>query len=249
MPEVNINNGLIIDCEVQKCIPSQFFTYNPDDSDSPTKQYLNYQLNYLENNKHKWTSDYLKTQIEKYRDDLMYEFCTGFEDYENMGISCVSVWDLNTNTPFTFFDCPEDLDDLQELIKERDFIVGYNNIKFDNNLLRANGIELKPSFDLLRAIWKAAKLDPDNFNINTHKGYGLDSVSAINSGLRKLGQGTQAPKLYQDGKLGQLVRYGMRDVMMTRSVFLRAIKNDLVSPVTGKILEIKFELELQGMKV
>lgn len=246
---MDVNNVLILDCEVKKCIPPPWWKPDPLSEQSIAEQYFEAQIQYIENTKGAWSASFLNQKIDKLHDEVFispgvfYEYCAGFDDFENMGMAICTVWDMKTNSPLVFFDSEEDLDDLQDLIKDRETIVGYNNVKFDNKLIKAQGIEMKPSFDLLRALWRQAGLDPNNFNKDTHKGYGLDALSAMNSGHKKTGRGADAPRLWQKGKLGEVIRYGMNDVMLLRSVFMRAMNGTLLHPITGENVQLKVELE------
>ena len=239
-------NGLMIDVEVKKCIPKNNFS----DLEEPVGDYIYKQkLDYIYDKGYEE-----ETLIEKITElqlemlnphtGKVYEHCASWTDYKNMGVSVVGVWDFVNNLPVVYvdLDIPSERYALQTMINQAKFIVGFNNIRFDNNLLEANGIQInnKPNFDILRAIWKSLKLNPDNFT-DQHKGFGLDSLGAM-VGLRKNGLGAMAPKLWQQGKIGEACRYCLQDIMLQRSIFLRGLEGKLIHPVTGNALP-KLSLE------
>jgi hypothetical protein len=59
--------------------------------------------------------------------------------------------------------------------------------------------------------------------------------------MRKSGTGELAPVLWQQGRHMDVVDYCLRDVMLTRRLFLRAMQNDgaIKHPRTGEIVKIR----------
>lgn len=245
-------NALIFDVEIKNCVPPPFFKPDLLSEISIGQQFYNYQTNFFAEKKGVWSEKYYNEKYTQWINGAInpltnapYQYCAGWEDYENMGVGVVGVWDLVENEFLTFFDDPrlgQDLDELQELIYARDFLIGYNNKKFDNSILKTYGLELKPSFDLLRSLWRSSNLNPDEFTSN-HKGYGLDQLSAVNTGDRKNKGGEEAPKLFQRGEIGKLIRYNTRDVMLLRKMFLRALDGALVHPISGEKVRLEVKLE------
>lgn len=172
--------------------------------------------------------------------ELGVEYCEGWEDYAGMGIACVGVWDCLENVPLIF--CEDNLSDFQRLVNQRQLCVGFNSIKFDNHVLDAHGIEIPrhQSYDLLRELWISDGLNPDQFNFKTHGGYSLEKCCNVNFGTGKSGDGALAPLNWQQGKIGNVVSYCLRDVMLTRRLFLRAAtQGGIKHPKTGEIVNLK----------
>ncbi len=165
------------------------------------------------------------------------EYCEGWKDFEGMGISVIGVYDYIDNRYRVFMQ--DNFNELQELIEQRDVMVGFNQLGFDNNLLEANGIRIshKMHYDLLAEIWKADGLEPE-FRYPTHMGYGLDAVCETNFGIKKTGDGAKAPILWQQGQIAQVTDYCLNDVRMTKKLldhilFYKKIK----SPKEEKVIE------------
>jgi len=142
------------------------------------------------------------------------DYCAGWQDFENMGIAVVGVYDYWTGSPRVF--CSDNLPDFYTLCQTRKQLVGFNNIRFDNALLEANGYPLKKTqcYDILQAVWQAAGLGPE-FDKTTHLGFGLEACSRANFNTGKTGYGGHAPILWQQGKIGQVIDYCLNDVMRT----------------------------------
>jgi hypothetical protein len=153
------------------------------------------------------------------------DYCAGWEDHANMGVSVIGCWDIQEQRMRVF--CADNF-------------VGFNSIPFDNAVLRTIGIDLpEPKcYDLLREIWAAEGLGP-KFVYPTHAGYGLDAVCKANGFGGKTGYGGTAPVLWQQGKIGAVIDYCLQDINLTRTVFKEAISNGIKSPVTGKTIVLR----------
>ena len=149
------------------------------------------------------------------------EYCKGWRDFENMGISCLCAHDLAADRLHVFMD--DTLARFGELLSQTGIVVTFNGIGFDNRLLEANGIIVpgEKNYDILAEAWKADGLDPTQFDFNTHGGYGLDALAEANGIGKKTGHGATAPVWYQHGKLGQLISYCLADVALTVELFRR----------------------------
>lgn len=154
------------------------------------------------------------------------EYCGGWRDFENMGISCLCAHDLATDLHHVFMD--DNLGQFGELLSQTDIVVTFNGIGFDNRLLEANGIIIpgEKNYDILAEAWKADGLDPTQFKFDTHGGYGLDAIAEANGIGKKTGHGSKAPVWYQHGKLGQLISYCLADVALTVELFRRIERGD-----------------------
>lgn len=169
------------------------------------------------------------------------EYCAGWHDHENMGISCICAYESWTGRYRVFMD--DNKVELVNAVNNADVIVGFNNIAFDNNVIKkcwpfVSDIDLK-SYDLLVEIWKASGLG-DKFEYPSHSGYGLDACCSVNFGINKTGNGAIAPIDYQKGEFGSLIDYCLNDVMMTKRL-MELILNagEIISPKDGKVISVK----------
>jgi len=177
---------------------------------------------------------------EPHRHDGM-EYCEGWHDHANMGISVIGAYDYVEDRTRVF--CDDNIADFLDLCDDRDVLVGFNSIPFDNATIAAT-LNIPPfseakCYDLLREMWSAAGL-PRAFDSKTHGGYGLDATCEKNFGSRKSGNGEMAPVLWQQGKVGKVIDYCLNDIRMTKQLFDRVlIDGTLISPKTGAPLMMR----------
>ncbi|MBE9570096.1 MAG: hypothetical protein IMF11_05690 [Proteobacteria bacterium] len=168
------------------------------------------------------------------------EYCEGWGDHVGMGVSCVCCYDYADDRYRVF--CEDNMHDFVLLIDNREVIVGFNNINFDNKVLACHGgtdpLEQKTvleylnkrSYDILAEIRAAGG------------GWcGLDAmVKANNLATGKTGNGALAPVWYQAGRIGKLIDYCMADVWLTKKLLDKIIQGDtLTSSKTGQVINIR----------
>ncbi|MGH9767206.1 MAG: hypothetical protein ACREAB_07205 [Blastocatellia bacterium] len=167
------------------------------------------------------------------------EYCAGWDDHANMGVACLCAYDFANELPLVYRG--DNLHTFYGPISRAEYLIGFNNARFDNRVLEANGIKVPDSktIDLLAEIWKACGLDPDNFEPATHGGYGLDAVCAANFGAGKTGNGAIAPVEWQRGQIGKVVSYCLSDVQLTFRLWRKmANVGEIINPKTEKPLKI-----------
>jgi len=156
------------------------------------------------------------------------DYCGGWTDYENMGISVVGVYDYYADRHRVFTDSNKE--EFLRLLESHDVLVGFNNIGFDNKVINAcwGDIEGKYAYyDILRETWAGVGLGPD-FDPDTHSGYDLDSVCRANFGLRKSGNGAMAPVEWQRGWYGNVIDYCLNDVRLTKMLLGKIIADGYI---------------------
>ena len=167
------------------------------------------------------------------------EYCKGWRDYDNMGISVIGAIDIDTHRPFIFM--PDNLSEFQDLVDSYDLLCGFNNLSFDNPLLAAHGIKVptEKSYDLLVEIWKAAGL-PGHFAGRKSGGYNLDAVIKANTEFGgKTGPGGDAPIDWQRKRYGKVANYCLDDVFFTGHLINTVdLVGSLIDPKTGKLLHM-----------
>lgn len=164
------------------------------------------------------------------------EYAEGWKDYAGMGIAVIGAFDLVEQRYRVFLE--DNLDEFNELAIKRPYVVSFNGHQFDDQVVRAAGVELpeEKSVDLAALIWKAAGIEP-----GTHpKGLGLDALCRINGIGGKTGNGALAPVLWQQGKRGQVIDYCLADVMLTLGLFRRIYwMRGCIDPRDHKFLEVE----------
>lgn len=169
------------------------------------------------------------------------KYCSGWSDHARMGISVIGVYDYVEDRARVF--CEDNKAGFAALCSQREICVGFNNIPFDNTLIRATDGWGAPDddkcYDLLREVWAAAGLGAE-FNRKTHGGYGLDAVCEKNFGAKKSGNGALAPVLWQRGQIGEVIDYCMNDIRLTKRLFDAAVSGEAIfNPKTGEALTLR----------
>lgn len=122
-------------------------------------------------------------------------YCKGWDDFVQMGISClVFLWKDSTyvctsmlleKLNFTIDDLDIDsqcsihygFDMFRYAIANTDHIVGFNSKKFDDNLCKANGIEITTTYDLLEQVRLAAYGSTDYLDMPKGYSYSLGKIA------------------------------------------------------------------------
>ena len=163
------------------------------------------------------------------------EYCEGWRDFTNMGISVIGAYDYDERRYRVFL--KDNFNEFQQLVTERQPI-GFNSIAFDDKLCAANDIKVS-SWDLLAEMWEADGLERE-FVYPSHVGYGLDATAAQNGLQRKSGHGAKAPVQWQRGEYGSVIDYCIQDVKLTKElVDLVLTRGWLRNPSGGDRLRIK----------
>jgi DEAD/DEAH box helicase domain-containing protein len=106
----------------------------------------------------------------------------------------------------------ENVSELIHILKISDLVVGFNQMRFDYEVLAAytdEDLRALPNLDILVAI--QARLG--------HR-LSLDQVAAATLGEQKSGSGLQAAAWFREGKLDLLEQYCKDDVRITRDLYL-----------------------------
>ena len=145
------------------------------------------------------------------------EYCEGWHDHANMGISCICAYDPGEMRAYVFL--KDNLDAFSRLAASASVLIGFNNIAFDDRLLAANGVEMPdpeevPRFDILAETWENLGMGRQ-YGGADYNGYGLDPMAKANLGNWKTGDGAFAPVLWQMGLIGTVIDYCQHDVSLT----------------------------------
>ena len=160
------------------------------------------------------------------------EYCEGFHDHANAGISviCAYDWEIHRYRVFT----AECFKEFETLANDR-LLAGFNSIAFDDAVCAASaGLNVTTQYDLLRECWIADGLAPE-FEGESHGGYGLDALAKANGLYGKTGHGAMAPVDWQQGRYGSVIDYCLEDVRLTAHLIRRVIAGmPMKSPKTGQ---------------
>jgi hypothetical protein len=165
------------------------------------------------------------------------EYCNGWSDHANMGITVLAAYDLETDQTHVY--CEDNLPEFFKLLSEREYRAGFNNINFDDKVLLANGYEFPAnnhSYDLMKELMRGA-------GTTSFAGFNLDACCITNFNICKSGNGALAPVLWQQGKIGEVINYCIRDVFLTTKLLNRILDAEhLYDPRSNEKVEIKIRL-------
>ncbi len=138
---------------------------------------------------------------------------------EKLGVSFVGViertelpseWGMEVEeVRYELFE--KDLDRLFRLLERVDLVVGFNVDGFDMPALKpyyGGDVGQFPTLDLMVRFRDVAG----------HR-ISLDAIAGETLGTKKIGNGLDAIRYYQDGELDKLAKYCMKDVEITRDVY------------------------------
>lgn len=134
-------------------------------------------------------------------------------------ISLVGVYNYATDEYLSFME--DELDKLEELLKQTDLVIGYNLLGFDypvmaNYMKNINFHNLK-TLDILDVL-------------DRYLGYKirLEDVAQGTLGLGKSGSGLDAIEYWRKGQIEELKKYCLQDVKVTKDVYEYGLKNKFV---------------------
>lgn len=167
------------------------------------------------------------------------DYCEGWHDHENMGISVLCAYESWSNRYRVFM--ADNNKEFAASVETADLIVGFNSLAFDNEVvIETWGLNLhaKANYDLLVEIWMASGLEP-RFKYPSHIGYGLDATLAANGMGGKTGHGANAPIQWQRGEIGAVVDYCMEDVRLTKMLFDHVLALQQIQSPKGGYIDLR----------
>lgn len=142
------------------------------------------------------------------------EFGAGGFDINKMELSMCCIYDSETKEFKSFL--KEELPELWKILESADLIIGYNSDHFDIPILNkyyAGDLTAIRSVDLLKEVKKVLG-----------RRLRLDNIAEATLGKKKSGNGLQAVKWWQEGKIDLVRQYCIDDVAITRDIYEYARK-------------------------
>jgi DEAD/DEAH box helicase domain-containing protein len=143
----------------------------------------------------------------------------GSRNPEDLDISVVGLYDFETNKYHTFLQ--EEFDAMWEIFKRTDLMITFNGEYFDIPLLnkyykKAGLGDLKQirSLDIFKEIKQTSG-----------RWLKLDKIAMGTFGINKSGDGFDAVKWWNEGKVEEIKKYCLDDVKITKDVYEFAMKN------------------------
>jgi len=159
----------------------------------------------------------------------------GWHKADRMGISVAVLYDGKEDKFLSFEE--HEVDKLIEHLFSLELIIGFNNKRFDDLVLSAytsRKLSQLPSLDILE-------------EITGQLGYrlSLDRLAEHTLGINKTGDGLQALKWFEQGRLDVLKQYCQKDVEITRDLFLYGIRQHhlLFRNKAGKVVRLPVDFQ------
>ncbi len=133
----------------------------------------------------------------------------GRNNFNDLQISLVGVYSYNTDSYKAYEE--HELGLLGDVLKNSELLVGFSSKRFDLPVMAKHydfDLFAIPHIDLLEEIEKSAG-----------KRISLDLLAQENLGYGKSGHGSDAPLLYEDGKIEELKKYCIQDVKVTKELY------------------------------
>jgi DEAD/DEAH box helicase domain-containing protein len=147
--------------------------------------------------------------------ETKYLFRDVSRDNKKLGVSVVGVYDYKDNLAKTFLE--NELNKLFKLLEECSYIIGFNVRSFDLMVLQAyypGRLSKLPVFDIL-----------DYVKGKIGRRLGLNDLAFATLKKKKTGHGLMAVDYYKEGKIDELKKYCLDDVLLTKELFEYGIKH------------------------
>ena len=137
-----------------------------------------------------------------------------YSEHEKLGISVMALYDYGTQKGVVFEE--KELSKSFPILENASYVIGYNSNGFDLPVLQAyypGNILALSTFDLL-----------EDIRIKIGRRLGLNDMAAATLGKKKTGHGLMAIDYYKEGKIEELKKYCLDDVMITKELFEYGVK-------------------------
>jgi len=162
-----------------------------------------------------------------------------FSEHEKLGISVMALFDYNTKKGVVFEE--KDLNKSFPLLENASYVIGYNSDSFDLPVLQAyypGNILALSTFDLL-----------EDIRIKIGRRLSLNDVAAATLGKKKSGHGLMAIDYYKEGKMEELKKYCLDDVLITKELFEYGAKYGevhYINEVGRNIIRVDWKQYMEG---
>ena len=163
----------------------------------------------------------------------------GWDNKHLMKIAVGVVYDSVDKKFYTYLE--SDAGGLVEKLLSADLVVGFNIINFDFAVLQPyTTVDLKNrvrSFDILKDVW-----DRLGYRVS------LNQIAKSTLKIEKSGNGLLSLQWFKEGKMAQIIEYCIKDVEITRDVFLYGLKNGYLDfEKNGQSVRLPIKWDLKGM--
>jgi hypothetical protein len=163
----------------------------------------------------------------------------GWDNFAALKISVVGVYSYLENRYFCFEE--HEMEKLAELFAQARTIVGFSMNRYDVPVLNNYFKKLKIGAPNL---WEKERVDLlEEIEMAMNQRISLSKLAEANLGVKKDRHGSEAGKLFHEGKIAELKEYCLNDVKLTKDLYdLYRAQNYFMMPDkrTGEIVKVAF---------
>ena len=162
-----------------------------------------------------------------------------FSEHEKLGISVMAIYDYGTQQGTVFEE--KDLSRSFPILENASYVIGYNSNGFDLPVLQAyypGNILSLSTFDLL-----------EDIRLKIGRRLGLNDMAAATLGKKKTGHGLMAIDYYKEGKIEELKKYCLDDVLITKELFEYGVKYgevQYINEIGKNIIRVEWKQYMEG---
>jgi len=146
-----------------------------------------------------------------------------FDDPKNLEVSVAAIYDYKNGQGKIFEE--KELNKLFPILENASYIIGFNVVNFDIAVLQAyypGNVSVFSAFDIL-----------DDIKEKIGRRISLNEVISATLEKKKSGHGLQAINLYNEGRIDELKKYCLDDVMFTKELFEYGVRNNEIYYLTS----------------
>ncbi len=171
--------------------------------------------------------DFLVVDIET---KTLVEAVGGWKNFKQLEVSVACAYDSKTKK---FHSYTEDkLGELVKLAQER-LLVGYNLVGFDLPILEKYGLPPVKELDVFDIML-------DVHNVSGWKFVKLEKIAQATLGTGKSADGLMAVEWWKQGQVDKIIEYCLKDVEVTRDVFLHGLNQGYVEIMKADETKARF---------
>ncbi|MFH0766406.1 MAG: DEAD/DEAH box helicase [Calditrichota bacterium] len=142
----------------------------------------------------------------------------GWSNIRAMGLAVAAAYRIPDGKWFEFRD--DEVDGLVKLFKEADLVIGFNQVRFDYEVLRGyTGFDFRklPTYDILLEVQNAI-----------NRRLSLNALAGATLGVSKTADGLQSLQWWKEGNIAKVAEYCRADVEITRDLFYHILEHGFV---------------------
>jgi DEAD/DEAH box helicase domain-containing protein len=148
----------------------------------------------------------------------LVEAVGGWKNFKQLEVSVACAYDSKTNIMHSFTE--DKLGELVELCKDR-VLIGYNLVGFDLPILEKYGLPPVQELDVFDIML-------DVHNVSGWRFVKLEKIAQATLGTGKSADGLMAVEWWKQGEVAKIIEYCIKDVEVTRDVFLHGLNKGFV---------------------